>query len=378
MVFWFFVITLMASAILAILFPLARSPEAGLESDSAGQQHDREVYLDQLAELQRERDEGRIAGEEAEAARAEIARRLIGTQSDGEKAGQSGNSRLRTRFAALVALAFIPLGTLVIYSQNGSPHLPPQPLAARVTAPAADQDIRLLVARAEKHLADNPNDGNGWEVLGPVYMRMERPGEAARAFGNAIRLLGPTSERQANLGEAILASAGGIVTQEARQAFERASELDARNVKARFYLAIAQEQDGDLAAATDSFRKLLADTPVDAPWRSFVEQALARADGGNAPGPTREQVAAAGDMSDEDRQAMIETMVAGLAEKLEDNPADPQGWVRLVRAYLVLERRDDAIRAAGEALKSLEEPERKDVRMAFETMGITAEETGNQ
>ena len=374
MTFWFFVIALTASAVAAVLLPLAHRPQQG----PAGHQHDREVYLDQLSELEREQREGRIRPDEAEAARAEIARRLISADGQAEKSAGLQGGRLRRRFAALVALAFVPLATLLGYSLSGSPHLPPQPLAARTTAPAADQDIRLLVARAEKHLAENPDDGQGWEVLGPIYMRMDRAREAAMAFRSAIRLLGSTADREANLGEAVLATEGGIVTQEARQAFERAVQLDAGSVKARFYLAVALEQDGNAAAAAEGFRRLLGDAPADAPWRAFVEQALARVEGKpSTPGPTREQVAAAGEMSAKERTEMIEGMVAGLAARLEQQPADPDGWVRLVRAYLVLERRDDAVKTAGKALKLLEDDaSRESVKEKFETMGLTAEETG--
>lgn len=374
MVFWFFIIALTASAVLAVLLPLAgRRERAG-----GGVEHDREVYLDQLAELERERDEGRIGADEAEAARTEIARRLLAVDTAAEPAARPGRSRFRRRFAALVALVVLPLMSIVTYNRLGSPHLPALPLQARMTAPESGQDIRALVARVEKHLAENPGDGQGWEVLGPVYMRLERPRDAMAAFASAIRLLGPTSEREASLGEAIAAAEGGIVTRSAREAFERALKLDPQSVRARFYLALAYEQEGESEKAADGFRALLADAPPDAPWRPFAEQALARV-GGAAPGPTREQVAAAENMSEDDRRQMIEGMVAGLAERLERDPANPEGWVRLVRAYMVLERRDDALAAAGKALETMDDPAaRKSVRAAFESMGLNIGETGIQ
>jgi cytochrome c-type biogenesis protein CcmH len=252
-------------------------------------------------------------------------------------------------------------------------------LQARLTAPESGQDIRALVARVEKHLAENPGDGQGWEVLGPVYMRLERPRDAMAAFANAIRLLGATSEREASLGEAIAAAEGGIVTRSARQAFERALKLDPQSVRARFYLALAYEQEGESEKAAEGFRGLLAEAPPDAPWRPFAEQALARVGGNAAPGPTREQVAAAENMSESDRREMIEGMVAGLAERLERDPANPEGWVRLVRAYMVLERRDDALAAADKALQSMDDPAaRRNVKAAFESMGLTIGETGIQ
>lgn len=376
MIFWFFIIALTATAVLSVLLPLAGS----VERAGGGEEHDREVYLDQLAELERERSEGRIGAEEAEAARTEIARRLLAIDADAQATVPSGNSSFRRRFAAIVALVVLPLVAIVAYNRLGSPHLPAMPLQARMTAPDSGQDIGALVARVERHLAENPEDGQGWEVLGPVYMRLERPHDAVFAFGNAIRLLGATPQREASLGEAVAASEGGIITRPAREAFERALKLDPQSVRARFYLALAYEQEGDKERAIEAFRDLLADAPADAPWRSFAEQALARVGGATvAPGPTREQVADAEDMSDSERREMIEGMVAGLAERLERNPVNPDGWVRLVRAYIVLERRDDAIAAAGKALESLEDPaEVQNVKSAFESMGLDIRENGVQ
>ena len=340
--------------------------------------HDREVYLDQLSELERERQEGRIGDDEAEAARAEIARRLINVDKSAARLKPEGTSPLAVRLVAIVALAGIPIATLLAYQQTGSPELPPQPLAARTNMPADHQDIQTLIARAEKHLAENPEDGRGWEVLGPIYMRMERFGEAATAFRNALRLAGPTSDRYASLGEAVLALEGGIVTREARQAFQRAADLDSGNIKARYYLALALRQEGKSDAAAAGFRKILNDSPPDATWRPFVERALASVDPDAAPpGPTDDQIAAASELSASEQAEMIEGMVSRLAERLEQEPNDPDGWVRLVRAYIVLERREDAILAASKALANIEDSSsRTRIKERFSEMGLTLEETG--
>ena len=374
MLFWFFVIALTLSAVLSVVIPLRIRHRAGVLDET----HDREVYLDQLSELERERQEGRIGDDEAEAARAEIARRLISVDKSAARLKPESISPLAVRLVAFVALAGIPIATLLAYQQTGSPDLPPQPLAARTNMPADHQDIQTLIARAEKHLAENPEDGRGWEVLGPIYMRMERFGEAATAFRNALRLAGPTSDRYASLGEAVLALEGGIVTREARQAFQRAADLDSGNIKARYYLALALRQEGKSDAAAAGFRKILDDSPPDATWRPFVERALASVDPDAAPpGPTDDQIAAASELSASEQAEMIEGMVSRLAERLEQEPDDPDGWVRLVRAYIVLERREDAILAASKALANIEDSSsRTRIKERFSEMGLTLEETG--
>src|SRR5262249_32469898 len=133
----------------------------------------------------------------------------------------------------------LPAGALTLYLLLGSPQLPGEPLAARLAAPAANRPIESLIAQVENHLERNPDDGRGWEVLAPVYMRVGRFDDAVRAWRNAIRLNGTSAVREADLGEAQVAAANGVVTEEAKAAFDRALKLDAQNVMARFYTGMA-------------------------------------------------------------------------------------------------------------------------------------------
>jgi len=223
------------------------------------------------------------------------------------------------------------------------------PLEARLEKPG--NDMNLLIARAERHLAENPNDGAGWDILAPIYFKTMRLGDAELAYRNAIRLLGPSPERLTGLGETLVAGNDGIVIEAARDAFAEAERLKSGNPRARFYLALALEQAGKAEEARAAFAALAADAPAGAPWLPLVREHLARTGGAAAPaapGPTAGDVAAANDMTPADRQAMIEGMVASLDAKLKDNPADFEGWMRLVRAYSVLKNEAKA----GEALRA--------------------------
>jgi cytochrome c-type biogenesis protein CcmH len=319
-----------------------------------------------LGELERDKADGRISPAEAETARAEIARRLIAVDTeareDGGGAGGVGADMPRQtprRAVALVALLGIPFLSLGLYLVLGAPGLQGEPLAARLSAPVAPDDIELLVAKVEDHLAKNPEDGRGWDVIAPVYLRLGRAADAVQAYRAAIRLLGSTAQRQSDLGEAIFALQGGIITEEARTAFEAAKALDPSAPGPRFYLAVAAEQGGKPQEAAAMFRALLADAPPDASWRKAVEMALAQAEPGSGqpasaePGPTAEQVAAAEDMAPADRAAMISSMVTQLAERLKANPDDVEGWLKLIRSYSVLGRAADAANAGRDALAGL-------------------------
>lgn len=345
MLLWIAMAVLTAAASLVVLAPLGRRGTSDAAADSAGS-----IYRDQLAELVRDREAGLIPEAEAEAARVEIARRLLKTSEAGSPK-TSDRAALR-RVAVLVAIIGVPLIAVGTYLVIGSPNLADQPLAERRQA-SSDSDLDGLVAKVEAHLATSPDDGKGWEVIGPVYMRMGRFDDAARAFDNARRLLGPTGERDALYGEALVRVRGGLVTADAQQAFESALKSDPSNVRARFYLAIGLGQSGRKDEAVASWKSLIDSAPADAPWLESAKAELGRLEGSvpvaAAPGPTAQDVAAAAQQTPEQRQQMIEGMVSGLAARLDASPDDPEGWARLFRAYIVLGRSSDAEAALDRA-----------------------------
>ena len=352
MVFWVLIVLLTAAAILAVLIPLGRTPAGPTDGGFA-----RRVYVDQLAELERDATQGRISASDAESARVEVARRLLKADQDEAQPVARPNPTAR-RAVALAALLGMPLLSLSLYLAIGAPAVPGAPLAARLNQPPGAQAVDVALAQVEELLARQPENGDGWDVIAPVYLRVGRASEAVIAYRNAIRLLGTSAERQAGLGNAIVLAEGGVVTTEARQAFEAASALDPTAPMPQFALALAAEQEGDFAGAATRWQALLSQAAADAPWRQTVEEALARALGAARPalpGPTAEDVAAAESMSPDDQNSMIQGMVAGLAERLQNEPDDADGWLMLIRSYTVLGDAEAASEAARDALDGVED-----------------------
>jgi len=345
-----------AAAIFAVVWPLGRKP-GKLVGGS-----DLIVYKDQLHEIDRDRAAGLIGEAEAETARLEVSRRLLAAADTQPPSAPSTFSQPmlgRRRAAAIVALIILPFGPPTLYIALGSPNVPWEPAFARVDTSQGRESVDSLVSKVEAHLANNPNDGSGWQVIAPVYMRLGRFDDAVAARKKSLALNGDSAMRQADLGEAMTAAADGVVTADAKAAFERAIANDPHEAKARYFLGLAAEQDGHSGQATTIWRSLLADAPAGAPWIKFVSEALSRAGGGQSsisgpsPGPSAEDVAAAADMSDDARRDMIRGMVARLAGRLHDNGADIEAWLRLVRAYVVLGDRDKAKDAAADAKRAL-------------------------
>lgn len=343
---WFVFALMTAAAVFAVLWPLGRkaAPDPGGAETL--------VYKDQLAEIERDREAGLIRAPEAAAARVEIGRRLIAA-AEAETGEAYAPRRGPRRAVAVVALVGLPLLALALYLDLGSPQLPDYPLAARARQPAANASLETLVTQVEAHLEKNPSDVRGWQVLTPVLMKLGRYDDAARAIRNTISYGGETADRRADLGEAIAAAANGIVTRDARDEFERAVALDDGEVKARYFLGLAAEQDGRKDEAAATWRTLLAKAPPDAPWRPLVEASLARVGGPPVAGPAEADVAAAEAMPEGDRSAMIQRMVERLAVRLKDNGRDVAGWLRLVRAYMVLGDADKSRVAVADARRAL-------------------------
>jgi cytochrome c-type biogenesis protein CcmH len=277
MTLWIIFAVMTAAAVLAVLWPLRSRSSAALTGTLAGGS-DRLVYQDQLQEIDRDRAAGLIGEAEAESARIEISRRLLAAADAEAKAAATPAPQAiwHRRAAAIAAIVIVPSVALGLYFKLGSPAVPGQSAFARISAPPSDQSVESLVSQVEAHLARDPNDGKGWDIIAPVYLRMGRFNDAVVARRKAIALDGDSADREAGLGEALAAAANGVVTDEAKAAFQRAVTADAQDPKARYFLGLADEQDGNRDAAAAKWRALLDGAPPDAQWTDFVRAALER------------------------------------------------------------------------------------------------------
>jgi cytochrome c-type biogenesis protein CcmH len=347
---WALLALLTGLTIFAVLRPLAKSPPSQSESELAVS-----FYNAQLAEIDREVERGLVSAADAETAKAEAARRLLAVAMPSSAREAVQDSRFAVRAAAVFALIAIPAVALGLYGRIGNPQLPDQPLAARLEGTPQNLDINAAIARVEAHLATHPEDGRGYEVLAPAYLKIGRVADAVRAYEESLRLLGETPERRARYGEALVLSANGMVTEAARIAFEKALASNPRLAMAQFYLGLAAEQEGDKARAVALWSKLLAESPANAPWRPNL---LARLEALTGTPPQEKMQENKGEASalasmPEEQRAAINQMVERLAARLAESGDDVEGWLRLVRAYKVLDRSDKAKAALVDARRHL-------------------------
>ena len=355
---WFIFALFSGVAALSILWPLLRTPR-GLSRSAI----DLAFYKEQLAAIDRDAAEGIVAATDAEGARAEAARRLLAVaDAPAQPRAAGGRAAL---YAGVAACLFAPAAALGFYAWLGHPDLPDLPLSARLTEEPGRMDLMAAIAKIEAHLMQDPNDGRGYEVLIPVYMRLGRYEDAAKASEASLRLNGETPDRLARYGEALVDAAGGDVTPLARRQFEAALAKSPGLPLARFYLGLAAAEDGDDARAKDIWTTLLQDAPAGAPWAATVRQQLAALSSAAPPSGTADAPAQKGPMANPALAAKIQAMSGGeqssairgmvdnLAARLAQNGQDVEGWLRLMRAYSVLHEEDKAKAALNDARRNL-------------------------
>jgi len=341
MLFWILaaIMTFAATAALILPLSLGRSAKA-----VAPEEYDVEVYRDQLNEIDRDVAAGLIKAEDAGVARGEIGRRLlvVARKAENFTVGNVARSASYSRYAIAAVVVFMPAAAVVAYLMLGAPGAPQLPLAARISQEPAPSDINSLIANAERHLAASPEDGRGWDVLGPIYLRTGRIDDATNAFRKAISLLGPSAARQSGLGEALVSKAGGVVTEEARLVFQSARELGPEDPRPSFFLALANAQEGKLEEARSEFSALLEHSPADAPWNPALQKQIAALDTALrnknvTSGPTQADITdAMENKTPEERQEMIRAMVATLDARLAENPDNIDGWLMLIRSKAMI------------------------------------------
>lgn len=355
---------------------------------AAAADFDLKVYRDQLAEIDRDLARGTLAPEEADRLRTEVSRRLLEADRAATTATRSASKGGIALAGALIVATIA--GGFWTYTRLGAPGYPDLPLALRfqmseemraarppqaemeqaaaasLPAPAEpDAQFAELMEKLRAAVAQRPDDLRGLELLAANEARLGNLSAARAAMENVLRVKGDaaTAEDHAALAELMIMATGGRVSAEAEAELTRALTLDPQNGSARYYYGLMAAQVGRFDRTFALWRPLLDEGPADAPWiapiRAQIEDVAMRAGiaftlPDAAPGPDADAVAAAQDMSPEDRQAMIEGMVAQLGDRLATEGGTVEDWARLISSLAVLNRKDEAQAIYAEALTKFE------------------------
>ncbi|MEM9224252.1 MAG: c-type cytochrome biogenesis protein CcmI [Pseudomonadota bacterium] len=366
MILWGAFGLLLALTLAVLLRPLLR-PSA---TEPSGE--DREIYAAQLKEMDADRERGLIGDAEAGATRAEIARRLLRARDNGRTPSQDRRRALAT---ALALAVFVPVFSIGAYLFMGTPDYGDQPLAARL-GPMDEEELQRLVASAEARLAQTPDDVRGWIAVAPVYRRLGRFSDAARAYGRVNALAGESVEWLEAQGESLTYANEGEVSQDAKALFERAVELDPETLRSTIFLAIEARQGQRFDEAAQRWRALIARSNGNEPWleiasAEFLRMGLAQPSGGDEVATGTARAATAETLAGSSPPPGVTAMVEGLAQRLDAQGGSVEEWVRLVRSYTVLGRADDAKAAVAAGMAALSKDDRTAFANAPEVKAVT-------
>lgn len=345
MFFWYSVTVMLLLAMAMVVWFHRRNARIGVLEDTS----DELLYKTRIAEIENDFSNGRLDETSLEVAKVEAARLLINSKS--KYSTGSGEVTRSNRMLLVSNVALLPLLCLGVYLYTGSP--PQVILPQTAQSDLSEQSLDQLLATAEKRLKENPDDVRGWRVVAPVYMRANRLDDAILAYRNVLRIEGPSTEILSLLGEVLVTKTDGRVGSEAFDLFKQAVALDARNSTASFFIGLRALQTGDRDRARSVWQAMIDGATGEEDWIEVMKQRVARLDEpSTTPENTEPSRSVLPDTVSQEQREMIEGMVSGLAERLVDDPSDKQGWARLVRAYMVLGKREDALAAVEQASQS--------------------------
>ena len=367
MTLWFLMMMLCSAAAVAVSYPLIRRYDArdGAAEEAA-------VYQDQIKEVDRDLSAGTIAEPEAKVAKAEIERRLEAVARDQVPSQPLPNA---WRLVALAASAgLVIFGGINLYAYMGEPNMPstvpPRPAQqasvqqqaqsndAGQSAPARANQVDVMIGQLKDKLKAEPGNAEGWRMLGWALFNTQHWQESADAYAKALALDPNNFDYKSALAESIVQAAQGVVTPKAQELIADVLLKAPRDLRARFYDALGHEQSGDQQGALDRWSALLADAPADAGWRDGVKQRVAdlgKAMGKDVTGLLKVAPATAAASAPQaaapEKDTMVAGMIAKLAQKLEANPKDRDGWAMMIRALIVTGDKKGADEALAKTLE---------------------------
>lgn len=382
------VLTLFGTAFAVWLLHPLLSRSGTADTLLGGRDRRLQIYRDQLAELDRDHAAGLIGEAERSAARIEIERRMLrlaASDTETEETPQSVVPRRRWRLGLPLA-AILITGPLLVYTLLGQPKMPDQPIASRSQEARDRAELIAQANKLQETLKAKPDDAQGWVLYAGSLRLLGRMPESIAAYEQALKVSSRSPEVAGALAELLTEQANGTVTPRALGLFQDVVAKQPEDPRARYYVALAKAQAGDAPAALDLFVALAETSPRAAPWLPTVQARidelskqlgrpspqLVEAEPAETEGKAAEASSdgageispeAMAKMSDAERRVMIETMVSRLDARLQENPDDPDGWLRLGRSYRVLGDAERSLAALAEGARRA--PARLDIQLEY-------------
>ena len=376
MVLWIFVGVLISIALLTVIITLLKN------ITEEHQDYEEVVYLDQLGEIEKDLMKGNLNLSEKEEIYSELEKRAKLRTTDSFKPSQKLNNPIFDQSLLIGLIILLPASALAIYGFLGSPTMADQPYKERalVKEKKINQSRQInsnkmtsldqLAENLARKMIENPKKLEGWILLGRTYTTLNRWSDASDSFKKAYKLSPTHPDLAGSLAEALYMADNSTFSNYTLGVLSKALKDNPVDPKPLFYWGLSKSNGGKHQEAFDTWSKLKSISPKNAIWMPTLNQKITETakilgielESGNSlqdkkttkklgpqdnaektiPGPSREDIEAANQMSRQERMNFIRSMVERLAERLEENPNDLNGWRRLLRAYRVLGEKEKA------------------------------------
>lgn len=374
MEFWIFVSIFAIVVALVALWSVSRTISAEkVRAPVDSVSSDIEIYKNQLGEIDADLKRGLIDEESAQEARLELSRNILAAEKEVSKSAFVGNRSVAMRVIISLGILLVPIVTIGVYALTGNPGVESHPFSELMDANPATLSPSETLVRTEALFARNPDNGKLADELSSAYLVAGRFQDAVNTYVEALRLNGDSAPRLVGYGMALAGYNGGTINDDALKSFEKAAKLAPDDFYPRLFIAEASRQAGKPKEAADGLQAFLDHSPKNSPWRPRVEELI---------GQLREQAATPQQLPSSDAKdsnvakdaralkdanagkdgnaamegvspEMIGQMVNGLAERLQKQPDDLDGWKMLVHSWLVLKDKEKAKAALIDGSKKL-------------------------
>jgi cytochrome c-type biogenesis protein CcmH len=252
------------------------------------------IAREHLAEIESERERGTLSDEEYEQARQELEQALLmDLETAQEPAPQAGGEAVYGRSALGVLALLVPVVALSLYFYLGSPQLldggAARQLAAAERSGSSGEtpSVEEMVQGLRQRLQENPEDPEGWYMLGRSYMVLERYAEAAEAYEHVHKQVGDHPNVMLALADAQIMAAGGVMAGRPAELIRKSVELAPDNNTALWLAGMVEDEAGNFEQALSYWRmlepRLQGDAESQTQLRRLIERAEKKMAAGSAP-----------------------------------------------------------------------------------------------
>lgn len=384
MTFWVFVSIFVAIVTMVVLYavsgPLRKGQERSVVDSLSS---DIEIYKNQLSEVDADLQRDLIDKESAEEARLELARNILAAEKQKKQADFINKRSRGLKTVITVAIFCVPLITLGCYLFLGSPGLESHPFNDLMTKDPSNLTAEERLVRTEALFARNPDNGKLADELATGYLVEGRFQDAANTYVSALRLNGESAPRLVGYGMALAGYNGGTINEDAKESFQKAAKLAPDDFYPRLFIAESLRQDGKFDDAIAELKNYLSGPVKDNVARKRVEETIkelekAKADSASPKNLTANGKTTApaenGSVGEQDEiNNGIYAMVGKLAQRLEQNPDNLEGWKQLIHSWLVLKETEKARNALKEGQSKLTKDKALELETYAKEQGLALE-----